>query len=286
MKCSICGSEKCYEKNGYLGYPLIHCNFCKSEFLKPQPTIDELNEIYSIDYYSSWGIMEHNLNETVAEIKKETGRRNLKRLAPFKTDGKLLDVGCALGYFLEVAKESGFDVYGVEISSFSSKIAQEKFGAAVVFNGILEQCPFQENEFDVITMFDLLEHTRNPLKVLKRAKSLLKNDGIISLTTPNASGLLKFMFGKRWIHYKAEHLYYFSKDGISKLADEAGLKVLSITNSRKTFNMEYVINQFKVYRHFIFSPLSALLKFLMPRGLRKLMFNLKIGEMNIILQNK
>jgi 2-polyprenyl-3-methyl-5-hydroxy-6-metoxy-1,4-benzoquinol methylase len=286
MKCYICGSEKSFAKFNVGSSQLFGCRDCKGEFLSPQPSDLILRDLYSSDYYRSWGISDNPKNNEVATMKKLTGRRQLKNIANYQNGGKILDVGCALGYFLELAAESNYIPYGVELSEFSSSIAKKKFGKQSIFNGELEKCDFPLNEFNVITMFDLLEHAREPLQVLLKAKQLLKQEGIISITTPDVLSPLRFIMRKRWIHYKPEHLFYFSKQSLTILAEKADLKIGEMHACSKVFTLDYAIHQFEVYRHFLLTPLASFLKFIVPAGLRKHPFYFKIGEMNVILVNK
>jgi 2-polyprenyl-3-methyl-5-hydroxy-6-metoxy-1,4-benzoquinol methylase len=98
--------------------------------------------------------------------------------------GRLLDVGCALGTFLALARDRGFEPHGVEISQFASTFAREKRGLDV-FTGDLENYAAASGSFDVITFWDAIEHVTHPLENLKTARRLLRPGGLLLLTTDN-----------------------------------------------------------------------------------------------------
>ena len=281
MKCLICKAETKTTGREIEKMNLLQCPSCLSEFLYPQPNDEKLRELYSGKYYNSWG--SKTTMESTIRMKKLTGYRYLDRIAEYAGSGKILDIGCAMGFFLDAARERGFEPYGVEFSTYSAEIARKKFGNDVIFHGTLEQSDFNEDTFDVITMFDLLEHVRNPLNTLKIASRLLKRNGIIMITTPDLSRFLRLLMGKKWLHYKAEHLYYFHRNGILKLFVKAGFKIENIETAKKAFTLSYAFHQFSVYNHFLISPVINIMNKLLPSGIKNRPFYLKLGEMNIIL---
>jgi len=113
----------------------------------------------------------------------------LSLLKQFCKSGRILDIGCATGYFLEAAQQEGYEPFGVEYSGWAARIAQDKFGTDNIFTGILEQSHWEQGSFDIITMFDLFEHVRHPAQMLSLTASLLKKDGLIMIMTPDTGSL-------------------------------------------------------------------------------------------------
>jgi SAM-dependent methyltransferase len=151
--------------------------------------------------------------------------------------GPLLDIGCATGSFLSLAKARGWDCRGVEVSAFAAARAREKTGCEI-FCGKLEDAPYPEGGFEAITMWDLLEHLPLPLQGLEKAHRLLKPSGLLLVNTPNENSLLRqlarFLYrgsggritapvNRLYHHY---HLYYFTVDTLNLLFRRAGFELL------------------------------------------------------------
>jgi 2-polyprenyl-3-methyl-5-hydroxy-6-metoxy-1,4-benzoquinol methylase len=219
-------------------------------------------------------------------MKLSTFYLRLDLIRKYKKVGKVLDVGCATGYFLEAARTAGFTPYGVEFSPYSSQIAKDKFGDEAIYQGTLEECPFPARSFDVIAMSDLLEHVKNPRAVLKKARTLLKDDGIVMIMTPDTGSLTHRVMRDKWVHYKIEHLFYFNRDSLNLLAEEQGFRIIHVEPARKTLNLAYFHHQFKVYRHRLMSPVLKLLHTILPDSLQEAHFTITVGEMVAVLKKQ
>lgn len=149
-----------------------------------------------------------------------------------KKGGKILDVGAGLGFFVKFAGEiEGWDSYGVEISKEGCNFAKEKLNLKKIFCGRLEETNFEKGSFDIITMWDVIEHLVEPKSILKKCYELLKENGILFLHTPNGefqlfkSRIKKFFFGeKEGIHYleAKDHLNLYKEETIEKLLKSCG----------------------------------------------------------------
>ena len=146
-----------------------------------------------------------------------------------KSRGRVLDVGASTGVMLDIFKDEGWKVWGVEPSK-SASVAEGK-GHKVV-KDIFERAKLPKNYFDVVVLNHTLEHMDEPLIVLKKVETLLKDDGIIFVDVPNAGGLGARILGKNWPYLlPKEHKYQFTKESLSKLLNEAGFKIVH-TESR------------------------------------------------------
>jgi len=253
-------------------------------FLWPQPTPKEIENIYRESYYKSWGVFTGEEKPETARLKKGTSDRYLKRVMLHRRSGKLLDIGFAFVYLMEVAQGYGFEVYGVELSHFSSTIAKKKFGAKVL-EGKLEDSRFPNAHFDVITMFDLIEHIPLPLEFMKEVRRVIKPGGFIAITTPDTSSLSYRLLGYGgWFHWKLEHLGYFNRKSIEELARHAGFVLVEKRRAYKTMSFQYLFDQFKMFPHPVFSPIMRLLAKIVPESLRHKTFSISGGEMFVILK--
>lgn len=252
-------------------------------FLSPKPDGEQLREMYRSDYYQSWGITGDD-DESARSMKQGTFAHRMKPLAALVPVGRVLDVGCATGYFLEVAAAAGWDVYGVELSDYAAGLARRTFGDRV-FSGTLEQAGYPDGYFDVITLSDLLEHVPDPRSFLHEVRRLLRPDGILMIVTPDVTSLSARIMGARWSHYKQEHLHYFSPGTIIRLLSESGFSVEFTGAAVKYLNFGYIANQFRVYRHFLLTPLCSIAEILLPPRLKERNFPLHCGEMLVLARN-
>jgi SAM-dependent methyltransferase len=164
----------------------------------------------------------------------------LKELEKFKLsrDRKLLDIGSSKGVFLDIARKSGWEVMGVEPSDSDSAYAREVFGLPV-FTGTLEEAGFPSNCFDVVTMWDVIEHLKNPTTTVAQAFHVLKPGGLISVLTPNHDSLITILshfvykltarrFPLERLLYPVVHLYYFTPKTLSDLLSRSGFNIVRV----------------------------------------------------------
>lgn len=287
MNCTVCQSQQVEIKfNLSEDRQVLCCLACGVEFLFPQLNDEELKKLYSENYYRAWGIQGEQENETTKQMKIATFQLRLDLIGKYIGKGKILDIGCATGYFLEAAQKNGYEPFGVELSEYSSSIAKKKFGRASIFHGTIEQCTFENKSFDVITMSDLIEHVRTPLETLAKASVLLKDEGVIMIMTPDTKTFSNNVMGKHWTHYKPEHFFYFSNSSMNYLASQCGLNVAYYERSKKALTINYLHTQFNVYKHWLLTPVINILHALLPKNLITRNFYLSIGEMVVILNKK
>ena len=155
----------------------------------------------------------------------------IERYSPSK--GNLLDVGCGAGFFLNYANSKGWDVNGIDLLDEYIQFAKEKLMIKNVHCLSLEKAHFDEKFFDVVTLWDLIEHLPKPLQELKKINRLLKPGGHLAIWTPNVKNSI-FM-KQHWTGYITyQHLYFFSLKTLGQLLKRAGFKIVfSKTNKTK-----------------------------------------------------
>jgi 2-polyprenyl-3-methyl-5-hydroxy-6-metoxy-1,4-benzoquinol methylase len=142
--------------------------------------------------------------------------------------GKLLDIGCAAGFFLMVMKDMGYQTYGVEISDYAARYAQEVMKLAV-FRGELQDAQFPDDFFHVITMWDVLEHLSDFLSTLTECRRIIREEGVLVAETLNVGSLPAKILRCRWhLFTPPYHLSYFSKSTLAMALDKSGFAVLNI----------------------------------------------------------
>jgi len=217
VRCNLCGADDTSPwLEGSAGKVVI-CNKCGLIYVNPRPPIEWVQEIYDEDY-SSYFIKR-------APKKLRRARRILKGIHKLtRPPGRLLDIGCSAGFFIQASKEAGWDVDGVEPSLSATTYAFQTYGLKI-FNGLLEQAAFPARSFDVITSFNAIEHDEDPLNHLREICRILKDDGLVLIWTPDASHPWARCHRKKYFMVdRIEHLYYFHRKVLYRMLDAAGLR--------------------------------------------------------------
>ena len=191
MKCIVCNSNSTssYVRDFYKlnkkTYSLVKCSKCGFVFVNPFPPEKDINGMYEGRYFDE--CYDSGMSEGSYFENKEKMRIRyvelLKSVLKFKKSGSIVEVGCAGGFFLELAASHGFKVQGVELSKGASKDAR-KLGLKV-FNGTLKQAGFKPNSFDIVYMGHVLEHVANPRSMVREARRILKDKGILIIEVPS-----------------------------------------------------------------------------------------------------
>ena len=188
-KCELCGS---LDQTTYLAriythqakdYDLVQCKNCGLVFVQPMPALLTIQEFYQQKYFESdfsCGMYERSYLETEASRVNEY-REMLGLIKNYKTQGKLLEVGCAAGSFLYYASRAGFEVEGVDISEWAREQAKIQFQLNV-HRGRLMEVGLKPESYDIILLSDLLEHEPEPARFLLEVRRLLKIDGVCILS--------------------------------------------------------------------------------------------------------
>lgn len=208
--CPICGRDstiKTVYNNVYDNKKLLKCLDCGLFFVWPVPLEKELGDIYTKEYYNAWSIDSLGA-EGLSKMKRFTFGAILDIIARFKHPGAILDIGCAFGDFLNVAREREWDVYGVEFSPYAAQEARRKLGGDKVFQGDFTDVCLPRQNFDVIAMIDVLEHGYAPAVFLERVYGLLNPGGIVVILTPDIGSPSRKIMQKLWPHFNREHLVY------------------------------------------------------------------------------
>ncbi|MBN1273076.1 MAG: class I SAM-dependent methyltransferase [Candidatus Aminicenantes bacterium] len=222
-------------------YHLVRCRQCGLMYLDPMPTRKQLDRHYLVDYipYSKAIDDEPNL------LKRWDRRYGMyKRYCAVtqvagREPGRVLDVGCATGNFLEAMRRHGsWQPVGVEPNRHASNYARDRLGLDV-FTGTLEEAGFRDNSFDVVTMWDVLEHVTDPKATLQEVARVLRIGGILVMSLPNPETWEIGLFGSYWGGWDVpRHLHLFTHDVTARYLEEAGfelIKTISFTGRYHVF---------------------------------------------------
>ena len=218
-------------------------------------------------------------------MKRATFAGYLDRIAPFRASGTLLDVGCASGELMTVARDRGFDVYGVEISSAGVERCKGLFGAEKVIGRRLQRDDFPAAFFDVIVLSDVLEHVPVLREFVAMLECMLRPQGLLLIVTPDTTSWTRTLLGRSWPHYKREHLYYFNRTNLTVLFSDRH-ETLAVEPARKVLTLNYVVNVLQSYPASFTSQLLVRMIRVVPKRLRSHAFTLSIGEMLLLLRKR
>ena len=175
--------------------------------------------MYTAEYFE-----ERNMKDAVDEagIARQRERRDI--VTQFAEGGRLLDVGCGNGYFLEAARRAGFEVAGLDLSEWATRYVREVFGVNVATCDALD-ADFPPGCFDVVTLWHNLEHARDPVAVLRRVAEWLAPDGTVILRVPNFFSFDRLWHRDQWQRLSVPyHLVHFTPDTLRRALARAGLR--------------------------------------------------------------
>jgi 2-polyprenyl-3-methyl-5-hydroxy-6-metoxy-1,4-benzoquinol methylase len=234
--CNLCGGAGHAPIFTTKGYDLVECTSCKLAYIANQPDDTELARIYSGSegYHAA-------LKDTASRewaVIRRTAEAHMAFMAKVSGKGKLVDVGCSTGQFLNLARIAGYDVSGIEFSDDSRMFAVDNFGLSVE-PGSIHSAAQEPASLDFVTMFDVIEHVRDPLADMRAARDLLKPGGWFVLSTPNIDGLfprLSRPLANRldyWPHPEPPyHLYQYSVRTLAASLEKAGFTIGPVAHRR------------------------------------------------------
>ena len=234
--CIVCGGTKrspLYNKNQWR---LYKCDQCSLGVLDPQPSTEQLQNLYTKEYFESH--YQENLLLNSAQLRHRLKQENhrIRFFRKFKKAGSILDIGCGRGYFLLACSRKAYCVQGTDISDAAAAHVRSEFGIPVCV-GELKSIELAKASFDVITMWHSLEHTADPNLYIRTAHEWLKSDGILVVDVPNYEGYDARKFWDKWEHWDLPfHFYHFTPGSIIFLLEKHGFKVIK----KKKYLSEYV----------------------------------------------
>ena len=181
----------------------------------PQPKLEELGRYYESEDYISHTDEKKGLLSSVYQLVKKWSLRNKTKLIFTQNSGvgSLLDVGAGTGDFLKVAKESAWKVQGMEPNTKARSLALEK---GIVLKNSLDE--FKGEQFDVVTLWHVLEHIPNLDETISILTDLVKPGGSLIIAVPNYKSFDATYYGNFWAAYDVpRHLWHFSKIAIEEL---------------------------------------------------------------------
>jgi SAM-dependent methyltransferase len=194
--------------------------------LDPRPSRKDLSNLYSEAYFEDQ--YDRGVEPNTPEFQKKLSLKtsHVRFFRSIKPKGRVLDIGCGNGYFLAACEEKGYEVQGIDVSPWAAQYASHKLGL-LVDTGEVEGMDLPPQSFDIVTMWHFLEHTHDPNRVLSRARSWLKRDGILIVEVPNYEGTDARKTWKAWVGWQLPyHLYHFTPQTLTRLLRGSGFDVV------------------------------------------------------------
>lgn len=235
----------CKKNNNFLFiekdfFKYLKCNSCSFIYVSPLIKEKELISIYKNSSYSnSWGKILSN--KTEVKFNENKFLSLFKNINSFKKEkGKILDVGCATGHFLDICHKNDWETHGIELNDYERKIAIKK--GHKVFKDKIELNYLKKNTYDVVSILEVLEHVYNPDKVIKSIKRILKNNGLLVVIVPNVDSLAaNIMQGRCNMFLGMSHINMFDPTTLKSFIERYSFKEIYKTTITSELN---VINNY------------------------------------------
>lgn len=233
VSCNLCGGDDEAVLFSDRPFRIVRCRSCNLIYSNPRPTEKWLK---SYRLREGEGELLGYFDEEVVKKKSAKYLYLLSKLRELGLEGgKLLDFGCGIGGFLDIARKNSWETFGVDSSEVAVRIARTRFGLAVFKS--LDSASFPSAYFDVVSLWDSIEHLSNPLGVLKELRKLVKKNGVLFIYTPNIDfhKLVAFITRNNGRLVPYEHLYHFSTNTLRRLVIKAGFNDVRIIPNKKLY---------------------------------------------------
>ena len=216
----------------------VKCRNCHLVYMNPIEKVSKTNEYY------------HNAKNshapTIRDSYLRTAKSQMNLIRKHANGTNLLDIGCAHGFFLFAAAQAGYKTKGIEISQDAAAYAKREFGLNVEAKAF-EDLRFPENHFDVVTLWQVLEHVPYPLAVLREVHRILKPKGLVAVSTPNIEGTPSRLLKKKWWDIKRLHVNQFSTDTLADIVRSAEFKNIYPASYRGFISLSILLTMMLKY---------------------------------------
>ncbi len=248
-QCPLCGTYNLSKKYSLGDYSFYFCSICNLGFTHPMPTEEQLFQFYNNSYFTSSQFLKNTklligYQNYLAE--KEVHLANAKyimnKLGQFwlSTPGTLLEIGCAMGFFLDHVRSLGWKVKGVDLAEDAVNFAKEKLNLDTS-KGDIFSLKADVNSFDACVSIGTMDHLKDPIAVFNEISRILKPNGLLLITIGSISELVPF-------HYRPpEHLFYFSRKSLKIALEKSGFEIKQISNFLTKYSIGEFLARFSTY---------------------------------------
>lgn len=294
VDCNLCESNTWAVLYDFDPFKVVRCKNCDLIFVNPRLKEESVADIYKDGYFKNSRFFSDGKSDLYGYSDYEESRGNveamykkiLRQVETFKKPGTLLEIGSAYDYFLNIARQNGWQVSGIEMVEEAASYSKKKFGIEP-FLGTLEHYPPNNQKFDVIAFFDVLEHFHDPTKALETINSMLNPGGNIVLAVPNSSRWVLKLLGRKWEDLQRaksnEHLFFFDQGTVKKMLNKCGFEMMEVKTMGRTFKLNHLCDRLQIYNQGFFLFINRVIKFL---GLQDISIHLNPGLKLIVYAKK
>ena len=227
----------------------VECQRCHLVYVNPIIREEKINNDYS---------QMNSIDATIVRGSRLRAAKSQVRMINKYINGtSFLDIGCGEGFFPSTAASAGYSTKGIEISQAAAAYAEREFGLDIEARAF-EELQLPGNYFDVVTLWQVLEHLPHPLEILKEAHRILKPGGLIATSTPNIEGIPSRILRRKWWNIRKIHINQFSTKTLTYILQNAGFR--NISSSSYTESISLLMLLIPILRHLkIYEPLKDLL---------------------------
>jgi 2-polyprenyl-3-methyl-5-hydroxy-6-metoxy-1,4-benzoquinol methylase len=227
--CDLCGStssELLYEKDGW---PVVRCRSCELVFVGRELSSEDLIALYDETYYEDPAAEGYGGYAAAEDRKRDHNRTLLAELERRIPAGRLLEVGCAYGFFLDEARHRGWEVQGLEPSAHAAAEASRRLGIEIPTTPLTE-INVAPQSVDAVVMWDVIEHLPDPRETLRKAAALLRPGGVVALSTGDVGSSAARLHGVNWsLMTPPWHQYYFSRTTLRRMLETTGFENVALS---------------------------------------------------------
>ena len=265
VHCKMCGESKYEIVSKSPPFTVARCASCDFVYVTPRVPESHLHLVYAWDYYESDHAKDYGYDGYLSDgaLHVRTFAKKADFVQKHVKSGRVLEIGSAGGFFLNEMKKRGFEVEGVEISKKAAQFSKDHLGLKNIHCGRLEDVTLT-GPFDVIAMWDVIEHVSDPVAILRHLRSLIAENGILVVQTQNIDSFVAKLLGQRWHHFKhVEHIYHFSPKTFDKALKRCDFEIaeLTATGAGKYISGKFFIDRMQRFSrtvHFCLRPFRFL----------------------------
>jgi 2-polyprenyl-3-methyl-5-hydroxy-6-metoxy-1,4-benzoquinol methylase len=214
---------------------LVRCRSCELQYINPHLRSDLILSSYAEGadevYVSQMAARERTFNASLDQIEKVMGGT-----------GRLLDIGTAAGAFLAAARARGWVVEGCEPNRWLANWGSRHYGLTIRPGSVFDH-HYEPGSFDVVTLWDVLEHTTDPKAMLERCRMLLRPGGLLIVNYPDIGSWIARLLGRRWLFLTSVHLHYFNRRTIAHILESSGFKVAVVGPHVQRLELDYILSR-------------------------------------------
>lgn len=252
--CPVCHSlihTLLYKKNSQLNYnsftptssdfgiyfDLYKCEGCHTVFSLDNVSESDIAKLYTASKHGDYMLERDNRQRNFRNLIK-----TFARYLQDRDNVSILDIGSSTGLFLNTVKETfpNWKLSGIEPSKDAVQHCKELFNIELL-QGVFEDISLPKNEYDIVTMLDLIEHVHNPLDIIASAHKCLKDNGLLVITTPNIESWTARLFKQRWWSFRLMHTLYYSPLSMQLMLSKKGFRVIKMRGLIRTFSLRYCL---------------------------------------------